>query len=291
MSNFETYQRNRLRSSYFYVVISIALVLFVLGLLGILVLQTKALSKHFKEQVTMNIFLNDNIDTKILDEFKNSLNSKEYVKKLSFISKDSAAKLLQTDLGEDFLSILDTNPLKDNLELNLNESFVNKDSISKIRKELASNAVVYEISYNETLVEKLDNNIHTITFWVLLLSAVLGLIAILLINSTIRLSVYSKRFTIKTMQMVGATKGFIRKPFIIIGIKLGVFGALIAIISLYVLAIYFEKQVPDIEITQQYFILVPVFIGILILGVIITSVSTYFATRKFLNLRTEELYY
>lgn len=291
MSNFEQYQKKRLRSSYLYVVLSIALVLFVLGLLGILVLQTKVLAKHFKEQVTMSIFLNDNTDAKVLEDFKNSLKSKKYVKNVGYISKDSAAKLLQKDLGEDFLSILDTNPLKDNLELNLNESFVNKDSIAKIRKELSSNPIVFEISYNETLIEKLDNNINTITLWVLILSAILGIIAVLLINSTIRLSVYSKRFTIKTMQMVGATKGFIRKPFIITGLKLGIFGALLAIIALYALAFYFEQQVPDIKITQQYFIIIPVFLGILLVGILLTTISTYFATRKFLNLRTEELYY
>lgn len=291
MSNFEQYQKKRLRSSYLYVVLSIALVLFVLGLLGILVLQTKVLAKHFKEQVTMSIFLNDNTDAKVLEDFKNSLKSKKYVKNVGYISKDSAAKLLQKDLGEDFLSILDTNPLKDNLELNLNESFVNKDSIAKIRKELSSNPIVFEISYNETLIEKLDNNINTITLWVLILSAILGVIAVLLINSTIRLSVYSKRFTIKTMQMVGATKGFIRKPFIITGLKLGIFGALLAIIALYALAFYFEQQVPDIKITQQYFIIIPVFLGILLVGILLTTISTYFATRKFLNLRTEELYY
>lgn len=291
MSNFEQYQKKRLRSSYLYVVLSIALVLFVLGLLGILVLQTKVLAKHFKEQVTMSIFLNDNTDAKVLEDFKNSLKSKKYVKNVGYISKDSAAKLLQKDLGEDFLSILDTNPLKDNLELNLNESFVNKDSIAKIRKELSSNPIVFEISYNETLIEKLDININTITLWVLILSAILGVIAVLLINSTIRLSVYSKRFTIKTMQMVGATKGFIRKPFIITGLKLGIFGALLAIIALYALAFYFEQQVPDIKITQQYFIIIPVFLGILLVGILLTTISTYFATRKFLNLRTEELYY
>jgi cell division transport system permease protein len=123
------------------------------------------------------------------------------------------------------------------------------------------------------------------------LSGILTMIAVLLINSTIRLSIYSKRFTIKTMQMVGATKNFIRKPFIITGIKLGIAGSVLAIIALYVLAIYFEKQIPDVKITQQYDILAIVFGGILILGIVITGISTYFATRRFLNLRTEELYY
>lgn len=291
MSKIDKYQKNRLRSSYIYVVLSIALVLFVLGLLGILVLQTNALAKNFKEQVSMSLFLKEDVKQNQIDEFQKSLNAKTYVKSVHFISKDSAAKMLQKDLGEDFVQFLGTNPLKDNIELHLNSEYVTKDSIANIRKELGDNTFVYEIDYNEMLINKLDDNIRKITLWVLALSGVLTLIAVLLINSTIRLSIYSKRFTIKTMQMVGATKNFIRKPFIITGIKLGVYGALIAIIALYALGYYFEQKYPEVHITSRYDLLAIVFGGILITGVIITGISTYFATRRFLNLRTEELYY
>ncbi len=291
MSKIEQYQKTRLRSSYVYVVLSIALVLFVLGLLGVLVLQSKSIAKHFKEQVTMNLFLKDSTDHKTIQEFKKSLTQKQYIKSVFFITKDSAAKLLQKDLGEDFITFLGSNPLKNNLELHLNSDYVNKDSIAMIRKDLALNKTIYEINYSDILIDKLDTNIKRITFWVLIFSGVLTFIAFLLINSTIRLSIYSKRFTIKTMQMVGATKNFIRKPFIYTGIKLGVIGALISIISLYALAFYFEKQLPDFQVTKQYDILGIVFGGLLIIGIFISGISTYFATRRFLNLKTEELYY
>jgi cell division transport system permease protein len=186
---------------------------------------------------------------------------------------------------------LGTNPLKDNIQLQLKSEYVTKDSVAEIRRELADNKLVYEIDYNEVLIDKLDQNIKKISLWVLVLSAILTLIAVMLINSTIRLSIYSKRFIIKTMQMVGATKGFIRKPFIITGIKLGIYGALIAIVGLFILGIYFEKQIPGLNFTKQWDIMLLVFGGVLILGIIISGLSTYFATRRFLNLRTEELYY
>jgi cell division transport system permease protein len=291
MSKLDQYQQNRLRSSYLYVVLSIALVLFVLGLLGILVLQSNVLAKHFKEQVSMNIFLNDDISKAEIQKFQKKLTEKEYVKTIHYISKDSAAQMMEQELGEDFLQFLGTNPLKQTLEMHLKSEYVTLDSVAKIRKDIGLNPYIYEISYDEIHIDKLDRNIEKITLWVLVLSGILTMIAVLLINSTIRLSIYSKRFTIKTMQMVGATKNFIRKPFIITGIKLGIAGSVLAIIALYVLAIYFEKQIPDVKITQQYDILAIVFGGILILGIVITGISTYFATRRFLNLRTEELYY
>ncbi len=291
MSKIEKYQQNRLRSSYLYVVLSIALVLFVLGLLGILVLQSNVLAKHFKEQVSMNIFLNDEISISEIQKFQKKLAEKEYVKSIHYISKDSAAQMMEQELGEDFLQFLGTNPLKQTLEMHLKSEYVTLDSVAKIRKDIGTNPHIYEISYDEIHIDKLDRNIEKITLWVLVLSGILTMIAVLLINSTIRLSIYSKRFTIKTMQMVGATKNFIRKPFIITGIKLGIAGSVLAIIALYLLAMYFEKQIPDVKITQQYDILAIVFGGILILGIVITGISTYFATRRFLNLRTEELYY
>ena len=291
MSKIEKYQQTRLRSSYLYVVLSIALVLFVLGLLGILVLQSNVLAKHFKEQVSMNIFLNDDISKTEIQKFQKKLTEKEYVKSIHYISKDSAAQMMEQELGEDFLQFLGTNPLKQTLEMHLKSEYVTLDSVAKIRKDIGTNPHIYEISYDEIHIDKLDRNIEKITLWVLVLSGILTMIAVLLINSTIRLSIYSKRFTIKTMQMVGATKNFIRKPFIITGIKLGIAGSVLAIIALYILAMYFEKQIPDVKITQQYDILAIVFGGILILGIVITGISTYFATRRFLNLRTEELYY
>ena len=289
--SFEKYQKKRLRSSYFSVIISIALVLFLVGLLGMMVLKTKALAKHFKEQVTLNVFLSDNINKKKLAAFKKTIKSKDYTKSIAFISKEDAAKLMQKEIGQDFLEFLGTNPLKDVINIHLKSDFVTSEKMKGIEKNLLQNKLVHEVSYDKPLIELLNKNIKRISLWVLIFSSLLTLIAVVLINSSIRLSVYSKRFTIKTMQMVGATKSFIRRPFIWTSIKLGILGAILAIIALIGLSYYIEKQVPEISLLNNVELLATVFGGVLLLGILISWLSTYFATRRFLNLRTHELYY
>lgn len=289
--SFEKYQKKRLRSSYLSVIVSIALVLFLVGLLGIIVLKTKALAQHFKEQVTLNIFLKDEVNVDAIADFQKALHEKEYTKSIDYVSKESAAQLMQEEIGQDFLEFLGTNPLKNVINLHLNSDFVTTDSMNAIEKSLSENELVYEISYNKPFIDLLNKNINRISLWVLLFSGLLTLIAVVLINSSIRLSVYSKRFIIKTMQMVGATKGFIRRPFIWTSIKLGIYGALLAILTLVGLSYYIEQQIPEIKILDNFELLGIVFGGILLLGILITWISTFFATRRFLNLRTDELYY
>lgn len=289
--NFEKYQKKRLRSSYLSVIISIALVLFLVGLLGIIVLKTQALAKHFREQVTLNVFLSDEADVNQIADFKKVLQEKEYTQKVVFVSKEEAAKIMQKEIGQDFLEFLGTNPLKNVLNIHLKSAYVTAEKMKEIEKSLVQNKLVHEITYDKPLIELLNKNINRISLWILMFSSLLTLIAVVLINSSIRLSVYSKRFTIKTMQMVGATKSFIRKPFIWTSIKLGVFGAILAIIALTGLSYYIEKQIPEISILDNTYLLLIVFGGVLLLGVLITWLSTFFATRRFLNLRTNELYY
>ena len=289
--SFEKYQKKRLRSSYLSVVVSIALVLFLLGLLGLIVLKTQALAQHFREQVTLNVFLKETTDINQITDFKKYLQEKEYTQKVTYVSKQDAAKMMQKEIGQDFLDFLGTNPLKDVMNIHLKSDFVTGKKMKEIEKSLVLNKLVYEVSYDKPLIELLNKNIKRISLWILIFSGFLTLIAVVLINSSIRLSVYSKRFIIKTMQMVGATKGFIRKPFIWSSIKLGIFGALLAIIALTGVAYYIEKQIPEISLLNDLNLLAIVFGGVLLLGIIITWISTFFATRRFLNLRTHELYY
>ncbi len=289
--SYEKYQKKRLRSSYLSVIVSIALVLFLLGLLGLIILKTKSLAQHFKEQVTLNVFLKDTKDVNAIADFQKELRTKEYTKTLEFISKEKAAELMQKEIGQDFLEFLGTNPLKDVLNLHLKSEFVTQDQLKKIEQSLVKNPLVYEVSYDKPLIELLNKNIHRISIWILAFSVLLTLIAVVLINSSIRLSVYSKRFIIKTMQMVGATKGFIRRPFIWTSIKLGIFGALLAIVALTAMSYYIEQQIPEIKILDDYQLMAMVYGIVLVLGILITWISTYFATRRFLNLRTDELYY
>lgn len=291
VSTNEKYQKRRLRSSYLSVIVSVALVLFLVGILGIIVLKTRELAQHFKEQMTLNIFLKNTENQDAIADFRKALRKKTYTKDLTYTSKEDAANMMQKEIGQDFMEFLGTNPLKDVLAIQLKSNYVTTDSIQKINKELSENSVVYDISYDKPLIELLNRNIKRISIWLLAFSTLMTLIAVMLINSSIRLSVYSKRFIIKTMQMVGATKKFIRRPFIWNNIKLGILGALLAILALIGVSLYIEKQVPEINMLDNWQVLGVVFAVVLILGILISWVSTYFATRRFLNLRTDQLYY
>lgn len=289
--SFEKYQSRRLRSSYVSVVVSVALVLFLLGLLGLMVVKTKAVSDHFKEQVTITVFLNDNVSKKIISTLQKQLKKESYVKSIQYVSKEEAAKQYSEDIGEDFMEYLGTNPLKNAIDIYVKSDFVTPEKMTTIENNLAKNKSVFEVAYDKPLIELLTKNIKRISFWVLIFSIVFTLIAVVLINSAIRLSVYSKRFTIKTMQMVGATKGFIRKPFIWQGVKLGVLGALVAIVGIIGVIIYLNKNIPEIQLLDDKLMLGILFGVVILTGVVITFISTFLATQRFLNLRTEELYF
>lgn len=289
--SFEKYQKRRLRSSYFSVVVSIALVLFLIGLLGLMVLKASQLTAHFKEQVTMTVFLNDNIKNRDLETLKAELKQAEYSKEVNYISKEEAAEIYSADIGEDFVEFLGENPLKNAIDIALKSEFVTPEQMAEIEKQLTIRSIVSEVVYDKPLIELLTKNISRMSFWMLLFSALFTLIAVVLINSSIRLSVYSKRFTLKTMQMVGATKGFIRRPFIWKSIQLGIIGAVVAIVGMLVFMGYLNTTIPELELLSDYKILAILFGGIIATGVLITWISTFFATQRFLNLRTEELYY
>lgn len=291
LSNFESYQKRRLRSSYFSVVISIALVLFMVGFLGLVLLKSTQVANHFKEEVVITLFLKNDTSNPQIESLRNSLIKEEFTRKIIYISKEEAAKFYSEDLGEDFVNYLGTNPLKNSIDIYLNPGFVTPEKMGKIANEFKNNAYIFEVSYDKPLVTFLTQNIQKVSFWLFVISSFFGLIALILINSSIRLSVYSKRFNIKTMQMVGATKSFIRKPFIWNGIQLGFIGAIIALIGLGIVIYYIDQKIPTLQLTTDYITLAYLGGGILIIAFIISWLSTYFATQRFLNLQTEKLYY
>ncbi|WP_350286390.1 permease-like cell division protein FtsX [uncultured Croceitalea sp.] len=287
----ERYQRRRLISSYFSVVLSIALVLFLLGILGMLVLNTKKLGDHFKEQITISVFLKDNAKPVEVDQLQKSLALAEYTKTATYVSKEDAAEQYSEDIGENFQEFLGYNPLKNSVDVNLKADFVSPEQIEEIATSLAAKTYVDEVSYDKPLISLLNDNVKRLSLWILIASAVFTFIAFLLINSSIRLSIYSKRFIIKTMQMVGATKKFIRKPFIATNIKLGFFGSLIALLALAGVLYYVNTNFPELNLFEDFTVLALLFVGVLALGILISYISTYFATQRFLNLRTDDLYY
>ena len=291
MSNsFDRYQKRRLRSSYFSVILSIALVLFVLGVLGVVVLKSTKIANHFKEQVAVTLFLKNNVDRDQSKNLEKALKEKDYTKSIEFVSKDTAAKQFSKEIGEDFLTFLGSNPLKNSIDIHLNPDFITPEKMKTIEEELLKNAYVSEVLYDAPLIEMLTQNIQKISFWVLVVAGFFTLIAVVLINSSIRLSVYSKRFTIKTMQMVGATKRFIRLPFIWKSIRLGIMGAVLASIGLASLLYYIGDAIPQLGLLSDKKDLVIVFSGVLLMGILVTWMSTFFATQRFLNLKTDQLY-
>lgn len=290
-NSFEKYQKRRLRSAYFSVIISIALVLFMIGSLGLLILNAKKVSDHFKEQVTLTLFLKNSVTNTQIKSFVKSLKKASYTKQVIFISKEKAAKQHAKEIGEDFVKFLGYNPLYNSIDLRLKANFVTQKKTTKIVKQLAKNNFVKEINYDRPLIKLLSENIKRISFWILIISGFFTFIAILLINNSMRLTVYSKRFTIKTMQMVGATKHFIRKPFILKSMKLGFFGAIIALVGLAIVVYYINFYFPQIGLLNNYMALGSIFLGIVVLSLLLTALSTYFATQRYLNLHTDELYF
>jgi cell division transport system permease protein len=288
--NFEKFQKHRLITSYFSVVLSVFLVCFLLGALALFVLQSKKISNEYKENIAYTVFLKKETNDSLIKAFEKDLLSKSYIKSVTFIHKDSAASKHIDDLGEDFLTFLGFNPLDDSFDVYLKSDFVHKDSLAKINRYIKANAFVSDVVYDKSLVDMVNENVKKITLWVLIVSGVFFVIAILLINISLRLSIYTHRFTIKTMQLVGATKSFIRKPFIKRNILLGLVGAILAIIAITALLAYLNYYNPDLKLFDNMLQIVFVFLGLLVFGFLISFISTYRSTQKYLNLKTDYLY-
>ncbi|QMU66502.1 MAG: FtsX-like permease family protein [Flavobacteriaceae bacterium] len=290
-SKFDSYQKRRLRSSYFSVVVSIALVLFMVGILSLVLLKSTKVANLFKEQVAITLFLKKGLTKNNIENLKASLEKEKFTRKIVYITKEEAAKTYRKEIGEDFLIFLGENPLKDGIDVYVKAEFVTPSKMLELEKKFKENAFVSEVSYDKPLIRLLTKNIQKISFWLLVISSFFGLISIILINSSIRLSIYSKRFNIKTMQMVGATKNFIRKPFIWNSIKLGFLGAILALAGISFIIYYLDKEIPGLALTEDYITLSYLAGGVLIMSFLISWISTFFATQRFLNLQTNELYY
>lgn len=289
-SSFERFQKRRLISSYFSVVLSIFLVLFLLGILGLFVINSKKLANDFKEKIAMTVFFKNEANDSILKAFGTQLKKAPYTKTYVYVSKEDAAKQHTDIIGEDFMTFLGENPLQNSYDIHLKADYVEKDSVAKIERKLRTNEMVSDIVYDKQLVNLVNDNVKKVSMWILIISGFLTFIAVLLINSSLRLSIYSHRFTIKTMQMVGATKSFIRKPFVMRSVKLGMLGALFAILALVGVLYYIETHFPDLGIIEDKKLTGSILLGVFGLGILITWISTHFATQRFLNLRTDDLY-
>ncbi len=290
MPSFEDkYSRRRLRSSYFSTVVSIALVLFMLGLVGLVILNAKKLSDHVKENIGFSIFLKDNVKETDIVKLQKSLDAAEYVKSTQYIDREQAMKIFQEEIGED-IGFLGFNPLLASIDVRLKAGFANSDSIAWIEKELLDNQKIKEVHYKKNLVSLVNENVKKITVVLLAFSSLLLIIAVALINNSIRLAIYSKRFLIRSMQLVGATQGFIRRPFLWKGILHGIMGAFIAIGLLIGVIYTVQKQMPELFELQEVELFASLFIIVVVLGIFISWVCTFFAVLKYLRMKPEELY-
>ncbi len=286
----ETYQKRRLLTGYFSVVLSITLVLFFVGVLGLFLLNTKNIASHFKEQIVMTVYLKDSAKDIEITQLQKKIQLNPATKDVYFTSKEEAAELYARDIGEDFLEFLGYNPLLNSIDVYFNASYVNTLSLLQTKSELETAEFVNEVVYDQPLVNLLDENISRISLVLLITTVLFVIIALLLINSSIRLSIYSKRFIIKTMQLVGATKSFIRRPFIWIHLQLGIISSLLALGVLSLLFFELNKRFPELNMMNYPFELGVVFGGVLLLGIGITGISTFFATQRYLNLKTDAVY-
>jgi len=283
--------RRRVQSSSVTTVVSLSLVLFMLGLLGLIVLNTNKLSDYVKENIAFQIILSDKATDADIAKLRKTLDASEYAKKTEYTTKEDAAAKLKEDLGEDFISFLGFNPLLPSINVNLKAAYANTDSVAWIEKEILQNNKVKELNYQPNLIKMVNENAKNLSLIILVFSVLLLVIALALINNTIRLAIYSQRFLIKTMQLVGATQGFIRKPFILKGMLNGVYGAVISIGMLIGLLYLAARQFPELVMIQDVELLGLLFGLVLLAGTIIAGISTYLAVRKYLRIKADDLYY
>jgi cell division transport system permease protein len=285
------FSKTKLRGSYFTLIISISLVLFLLGVLGMVLINARVLSDYFRESLSFSIMLNEEAKEADIRMLQKDMDAKPYVKLTEYISKEEAAAKLKGDLGEDFINFLGYNPLSPSIDVYLYAGYTSPDSVAKIEKYVMVYPFVKEVYYQESLLYLINENVKKISLFLIIISSFLLLIALSIINNTIRLSVYSKRFLIRTMQLVGATRSFIRRPFLLRSIIHGLVAALIAMTLLLGLFYLIEKEFFMLYTFQNTNMLLLLGASIIAIGIVINVISTFFSVNRYLSISEDKLYY
>ena len=283
-------KNKRLLSSYFSVVLSISIVLFMMGAFFLIAFNASKISDDFKEKIPITIYLKNDAKKIEIEQLIKKLNLKDYTNSINYISKEKGAEILINEIGEDFIEFYGTNPLLNSIDLFLKSEFVTTLVFDEISNELNNTDFIDEIIYDAPLVSLINDNINRIKYWILGIAMFFLIISILVINSSIRLSIYSNRINIKTMQMVGATRRFIRKPFISTHVKLGLIGSLIAITLLSSSLYYIQNNFEYFNFESEIPLIILMFAAISVFSIIITYLCTFFATQRFLKIKIEQLY-
>ena len=287
----ERHIKRKLRTSSLSTMLSISLVLLMLGSMGFIYLNTNRLTNYIKENVGVSLILKDNIKKVDRFQLQKNLDASPWVKSSRFVSKDEAAKILESDLGEDFISFLGFNPLSPSIEVFLNAEYASEQNFTALEKEIEGNEIIKEIIIQKDLIDSINSNVRKLSLILVSFCILLLIVAIALINNTIRLTVYSKRFIIRTMKLVGATNSFVRKPFLRSGIIQGVFSGLIGVILLISVLFSLHKEMPELLVLQDMYTIVLIFIGILLFGVLMSVIVTNIAVGKYLKMNENDLYH
>ena len=281
-------KNRRLFTSYVSITVIMSIVLFLFGFFGIFFISSNSIANSFKENFTVSIFFRENVKKIEIIQLQNELLMSSYIQKLKYISKDDALLIMKEEYGQDFIKELGFNPLVNSIDINLKSEFVESSSLDSISTIISKKKYVDEITYDKNLINSINNNIRRVSLWLMPSIIILSIITFLVINSSIRLSIYSNRQLIKTMQLVGATKGFIRRPFIRTNILLSIISSFISISTLILLIYYIDLNISFVEnIKLQSFLML--FIIIISLGLIISYISTFLATQNILKIKADNL--
>ncbi|MDB0007134.1 permease-like cell division protein FtsX [Flavobacteriales bacterium] len=287
----ERHIKRKLRTSSLSTMLSISLVLLMLGSMGFIYINTNRLTNYIKENVGVSLILQDNIKKVDRFQLQKNLDASPWVKSSRFVSKDDAAKILESDLGEDFISFLGFNPLSASIEVFLNAEYASEQNFIALEKEIEGNEIIKEIIIQKDLIDSINSNVRKLSLILVSFCVLLLIVAIALINNTIRLTVYSKRFIIRTMKLVGATNSFVRKPFLRSGLIQGVFSGLIGVILLISVLFSLHKEMPELLVLQDMYTIVLIFVGILLFGVLMSVIVTNIAVGKYLKMNENDLYH
>jgi cell division transport system permease protein len=291
MSEISKTSMKRSKPSYFMAILGVALVLFILGMLGWITINASKLENYFKGSVQVHAFIREGSPQKEIDSLKNFVTSRQYARNVEYVTKEMAKEKFIGDNNEDWNKVLDYNPLPASVDFYLDPVYVNKDSLTMIISDISQHFIVSEVKYPDAVVNNLNNVVRKIEIFLLALSAVLSLIAIILIDNTIKLAMFSNRFLIKTMQMVGATRWFISKPFDKKAIINGLMSAVIAIISIGMIIYAVEKWwLPEIKVLRDNTLLLLLFLAMIMIGIGITFISTHRSVTKYLKMKLDDLY-
>ncbi|GDX53350.1 cell division protein FtsX [Bacteroidota bacterium] len=290
MATSKNKSRRRFKPSHIYSIISTALVLFVAGILFLILLHGSKMSDYLKENISFTLILKDNVTEETGKKLQEELSSKPYIKSADYISKTQAQDIYIEEFGDDYRDMLEGNPLFASIDIKMNANFTQPDSVMAIQNRLQANPAVQEFYYESKLIELSNKNFKTFSFIIIVLSLLLGFVAFTLIDSTIRLAMYSQRFLLRSMQLVGATNSFIRRPFLLKGLINGFISGLIAVALLITLLNVMLNILPDLKALQDFNLTILLFIGIVFLGILFTITSSFIVVNKYLRMHLDELY-